>query len=235
MISRIAQGLTKSLKMNASPRMIDTPYFDTDGFISKKQILGEPYTPAFLKKFLEKSKIAYGDIHVCCYPQNTLDAQTMRAHLSQLENERGIVPDVIIVDYADIMAAGVKAEYRHQIDYIWKMLRALAQERNALVITASHSNKSTFNKDMSQEDVSEDARKLNHVSCMIGLNQRNEDKALGIMRVIALAQRHDAFNPGSEVVVLYDYNTGRPLIDSRWAKDTNYASIKNLNKAGTKK
>ena len=70
---------------------------------------------------------------------------------------------------------------------------------------------------------------------MIGLNQRNEDKALGIMRAIALAQRHDAFNPGSEVVVLYDYNTGRPLIDSRWAKDTNYASIKNLNKAGAKK
>jgi archaellum biogenesis ATPase FlaH len=234
MIGRIAQGLTRSLKMTAQPRIVEVPYFDTDGFICKKQMQAEPYTHAFLKKFLEKSKMVYGDIHVCCYPQNTLDVQTMKAHLSQLENERGIVPDVIIVDYADIMAAGVKAEHRHQIDHIWKMLRSLAQERNALVITASHSNKSTFNKDMSQEDISEDARKLNHVSCMIGLNQRNNDKTLGIMRAVTLAQRHDSFNPDNEVVVLYDYNTGRPLIDSKWAKDTNYASIKNVNKDGKK-
>jgi hypothetical protein len=231
MVGRLAQGLTRSLKKSACPRTIEVPYFDDDGFINKRQVDAEPYTTDLLKRVLEKSKIAFGDIHICCFPQNVLEVKAMKTHLAQLEREKGIVPDVIIVDYADILAPGLKAEYRHQIDHMWKMLRSLAQERNALVITASHSNKSTFNKDMSQEDISEDVRKLNHVSCMIGLNQRNEDKAQGIMRAVALAQRHDSFNPDNEVIILYNYDTGRPLIESRWESKTNYTTIKNSYKA----
>lgn len=227
MFGRIAQRITVSLKKGSQPRQVLSPYFDDDGDIKTKEVLQKEYTTNSLSRKMKQIKLlaGSGDIHICCFPAYSADVKQLKMHLSQLEKEKGIVPDVIIVDYADILAPGIKQDYRHQIDHTWKMLRALAQERNALVVTASHSSRSTFNKDMTQEDLSEDIRKVNHVSCMVGLNQKNSDKKLGVMRAVSLAQRHDSFNPDDEVVVLYDYSTGRPIIDSRWKFETNYAAL----------
>ena len=46
------------------------------------------------------------------------------------------IPDVIIVDYADILAPEDtrQSEKRHQVDETWKALRRLSQEWHALVI-----------------------------------------------------------------------------------------------------
>lgn len=227
MFSRIAQRLTVGLKRGSQQKQIAIPYFSDDGDIKSKEISFKEYTTNAISRKMKQIKLlaGSGDIHVCCFPAYSADTKQLKMHLIQLEKEKGIVPDVIIVDYADILAPGIKQDYRHQIDHTWKTLRSLAQERNALVITASHSNRGTFNKDMTQEDLSEDIRKVNHVSCMIGLNQKNADKKIGVMRAVSLAQRHDSFNPDDEVVVLYDYNTGRPIIDSRWKFDTNYTAL----------
>jgi len=227
MFSRIAQRLTVGLKRGSQQKQIVVPYFSDDGDIKNREVSFKEYTTNAISRKMKQIKIlaGSGDIHVCCFPTYSADTKQLKMHLVQLEKEKGIVPDIIIVDYADILAPGIKQDYRHQIDHTWKTLRSLAQERNALVVTASHSNRGTFNKDMTQEDLSEDIRKVNHVSCMIGLNQKNADKKIGVMRAVSLAQRHDSFNPDDEVVVLYDYNTGRPIIDSRWKFDTNYTAL----------
>ena len=128
----------------------------------------------------------------------------------------GFVPDVIIVDYADIMySIDNKNEYRHMIDSIWKGLRSIAQEKNCLVATASHSGRSTYGKDQTESDIVEDIRKLNHVAIMIALNQNKKERSEGIMRPEALVHRHKSIDAKEKVIVLQDYRIGRPYLDSR--------------------
>jgi hypothetical protein len=130
------------------------------------------------------------------------------------------VPDVIIIDYADIIAPtkGFRGEYRHQIDDIWKRLRRMAQERNALVATVSQSDRAGFFEDVTEVHVAEDIRKLAHVTCMLGLSQKKEEKDLGIMRVGQIAIR-EGKSVTDQAVVLYSYDIGRAVLDSRFKSE----------------
>ena len=57
------------------------------------------------------------------------------------EKQDGFVPDLIVVDYADLIVPESRGEFRHQQNEIWKGLRRLSQEKGEpLVITASQSD-----------------------------------------------------------------------------------------------
>jgi spore coat polysaccharide biosynthesis protein SpsF (cytidylyltransferase family) len=62
--------------------------------------------------------------------------------LLKVETIDDFVPNVIVVDYADILAPeNLKLEGREKHDETWKMLKNLASSRNCLVITATQSNR----------------------------------------------------------------------------------------------
>jgi len=142
--------------------------------------------------------------------------------LDNLEHYDDFVPDVIITDYADITRSENRGEKRHQIDEIWLGHRFISQERNCLVLTASHSNKATFDRDIRQGDLSEDYRKLNHVTWAGALNQNEEENEQGIMRLSVLADRYQRFNGMNEAKVLQCLDIGQVCLDSRVVrKDSN--------------
>jgi replicative DNA helicase len=225
-LSRIAQQLTGQPR-KYSDKGIDVkiPSFNDDNTIRVRRFNRKGLKPGIAMRAINKIKLlaGRGDIYVTCFPAYSASVKDIQNHMELLEREKNIVADIVVVDYADILSGGKVSEYRHQIDLVWKQLRALAQEKNCLVVTASHSNKSTYNNDMQQGDISEDIRKMNHVSCMIGLNQNNKDKENCVMRAVSLANRHEGFN-SDEVVMLHQFEIGKPLIDSRWKKLINYDS-----------
>ena len=100
------------------------------------------------------------------------------------------------------------------LDSIWKDIRQLARNRNGLAVTASQSNKDTLSGDVEAGDVSEDVRKLAHVTCMLGLNQRPEEYEMGIMRLNQMVIR-EGKKTYKQAVVLQGLDIGRPMIDSR--------------------
>ena len=55
----------------------------------------------------------------------------------------GIVPDVVVIDYADIMADEGKDE-RASVNKRWKYLRGLADTHKCLIVTATQANSSSF-------------------------------------------------------------------------------------------
>lgn len=124
------------------------------------------------------------------------------------------VPDVIVIDYADIMKMEVKGETRNQLDDLWKKLRGLAQELNCLVVTASQVNRSGNKGDVTLSHVAEDFRKGGHVTHMIALNKEPEEEEKGIMRWSKILDREGPFFR-DQVVVLYSYEIGRAYLDSR--------------------
>jgi len=160
-------------------------------------------------------------IRLMCYPSNQANVRTIRTMLDLWEKRDGWVADVVVIDYADILASEDlrEAETRHRINATWAALRGLSTERSIAVITATQAAKTSYqksNQDMS--DVSEDKRKLGHVTSMLALNQTIEEKRAGLMRVSQLVVREDDFDNHTNVVCLQCLPMSRPLLNSYWLK-----------------
>ena len=198
---------------------IKIPYFDRAGEIDFKTVEKEGLTTDSIRKKLKSitPMMRQGGIRVICYPSYSANVEDIELDLHNLENYEGFVPDVIVVDYADILAPERDApkDYRHRLDQTWKKLRGLAQKINGLVITATQTTRRTFKKDVGQEDIAEDMRKIAHVATMIAINQKEEDRDKSAVRVKVLAHRHEDFNLSKDIQVLQSLAIGCPLIDSR--------------------
>lgn len=140
---------------------------------------------ASLKKFKKQYK---GDLIIQAVPAYSWGTDDLKNYINQIIAENDFVPDVVIVDYADIMQSKQKTEYRHQLDYIWKTLRSIAQEFNCAVFTATQTNRKGFTK-VTDDTIAEDIRKLAHVSCMIAIEQNEEMKKNNLIAMRVLKRR----------------------------------------------
>ncbi len=96
-----------------------------------------------VKAFFERYKRRF---KLITYPAGTLTVTEIRQVLDIWERQDGFVPDVIIIDYADLMSSddAKVSEFRHRQDYIWKSLRGLSQERHVLVVTATQADSESY-------------------------------------------------------------------------------------------
>lgn len=158
-----------------------------------------------------------GRLEVKTWPTGSLSVSGLKAGLKSMEVYDHFIPDVIVLDYADIMDHGNNnKDERHRLNATWMALRGLAQERRCAIITGSQTGRQTVGgtRDAGDADVSEDIRKLAHVTKMIVLNQTDEEKSRGIFRVSCKTQRDDAAIV-EQVVCTSCLSIGRPFIDCR--------------------
>jgi len=151
------------------------------------------------------------------HANGTLSVSNMKALLSVWEKQSGFIPDVIIVDYADLLVAESRVEFRHQQNEIWKALRNLTQERHCLLITATQADANAYDREwLKMSNFSEDKRKYAHATAMFGLNQdpQGREKKLGIMRINELVIREGESNPMNAVWVLHNLRRGKPYLQS---------------------
>lgn len=166
-----------------------------------------------LQKILRK-RFRKGDVRLLSFPSKSATVEDIEAHIDNLAYYDNFVPDIIIIDYADIIRPSIHADYRHQLDDIWAGLRRMAQTRDALVITATQAEKGTFSADAKSTSVAEDIRKLAHVTLMVALNQKKEEAEKGIMRVAQIAIR-EGKQQFQQAVILSCLDIGRMVLDSR--------------------
>jgi replicative DNA helicase len=180
--------------------------------------VGEVDTKIVLKKARDFKKMFGNNLRVVAYPAFSATFDDLVADLDDLEAEEGFVPDVVCVDYFDIMAIESRdLSERGNIDRQWKRGKGLAGQRHCLVATVSQSNRESIDKiSVKQENTAEDIRKLAHVDIMLGLNQVPDEKERGIMRISLLAHRHKDFSFNKDVVVLQSLELGQPFMDSEW-------------------
>ena len=168
-----------------------------------------------------RKRFGLGDLRMVTFPAYSATVEDMVAQLDAMAWYENFVPDLVIVDYADIIkpSKGAGTEYRHQLDSIWKGLRALAQMRKIHVMTASQTNRAGLKGDIELEHIAEDMRKLTHVSILLALNQTPEEREVGIMRVKTLLNRDDDIRNDGEAVVLQQLGVGRFHLDSKFRKN----------------
>lgn len=90
-----------------------------------------------------------GNLIIKEYPTKSASTNTIRAHLEKLRRQ-SFTPDVVIVDYGDLLkplSAG-KREKRDELEAIYEELRAIAQEYDAALWTASQTNRTGLNAEV---------------------------------------------------------------------------------------
>jgi hypothetical protein len=123
-------------------------------------------------------------LRLSVHPNSSLSIGMMESQLQQWARE-GYVPDVIAVDYMDILLdSGTDKDPRHRINQTWKDFRGLLQRWHALGLTATQANAASYEEEIiTKKNFSESKTKLGHVTGMVGLNQTDPEKDKGMMRL----------------------------------------------------
>lgn len=213
------------------PMDVEIPYFEVaqeakDGTplykVSSRVVHKEGFDKNVVSEKQRKLRrlLRTGDVRIVQLAGSKATVSEIEMHLDNMAHYDNFVADVVVIDYADLLVASRTAgkEYRHKLDDIWKGLRAIAQSRNLLMVTASHTNKETFGRDVQQADSSEDGRKMNHITSGIGLNQRKDEAEKGVLRINQLAVR-EGKQCFEQAVVLQCLDIGKPCLDSKLQKE----------------
>lgn len=123
-----------------------------------------------------------GSLTIKYYPTKGAGINTLAAHLERCRvNDKK--PDLIIVDYADLLRGVGGLEKRHEIGNIYEDLRGMAGEYQIPVWTASQANRSALQEDVIQADkIAEDYSKIMTADFVASLSRKIEDKVAGTGR-----------------------------------------------------
>lgn len=148
---------------------------------------------------------------VFSWPQYAKTMKDINNTLDILKYRDNFIPDVVITDLADRIIG--KNNDRHGINEVWALHRRLAQERRCLVVTASHTNKKTNERDIRQGDSSEESRKEGHITHGVTLNQTEEEKRKGIMRIGVINKRNSGYSVKNFLYLTYNFSIGKIYLD----------------------
>jgi len=212
-------GKPKETKTVSIPRFVKDEDSEEEKYsiqTRQKEITGvDPSKIEMQQKQLHR-RFRKGAIRIIQIPKSST-VETLKATLDNLNYYENFVPDMLVLDYADLLSPSAKLksnEYRHVLNDIWSSLRDMAIEKNIAMISASQTEKSTFIKDIGAENAAEDIRKIAHVTCALALNQTKDEAKQGIMRIAQVVAREDA-QCFEQAVVLQNLDCGKAYLDSR--------------------
>jgi replicative DNA helicase len=214
----VRKPITDREELQGTETIVKLPYFSEQNDILYENLKTHYGDVADYKKWQKKANMAYRPMHRIIGQPDKMTIEDIENELLTAEYYDEFVPDVIVVDYANLLHAK-GTDNRDKVNTIWTGLKRLAKNMHCPVITATHMNSDALKKDGENYNVGEDRRILHHVSGLYILNQTEEEKKNGIMRIKATATRFSKYTELDQVLCLYDFNTGRTLIDSRWLKD----------------
>jgi len=125
------------------------------------------------------------------YPTKTATTNSIRLHIEKLKM-RGIDPDMIIVDYGDLLRPiSNQKEKRTELETIYEELRGIAAETNCPVWTASQTNRSGLNAEViTMESISEAFNKCFVADLIFSVSRTVEDKTINGGRIFIAKNRN---------------------------------------------
>jgi hypothetical protein len=129
-----------------------------------------------------------------------------------MESREGFIPDVLLVDYADLMKVD-SVNYRQDLGRVYKELRGIAVERNIGVVTASQANRSGIRaKTVRDYHIGEDISKIATCDAHITYSQTGQERGLGLARLFVANGRND--EDQFTVLISQAYTLGQFCLDS---------------------
>jgi len=142
-------------------------------------------------QIFEMIKDMPGRLIVKEYPTKTATTNSIRLHIEKLKM-RGIDPDMIIVDYGDLLRPiSSQKEKRNELETIYEELRGIAAETNCPVWTASQTNRSGLNAEViTMESISEAFNKCFVADLIFSVSRTVEDKTINGGRIFIAKNRN---------------------------------------------
>ena len=170
----------------------------------------------YKEEVLKKINQLKGNLIIKYYPTRSASVATITAHLQQCELQ-GIKPDMVLVDYADIMRSTVNfKEKRHSIGHVYEELRGMAGEFDIPIWTASQANRSSLEEDViDASKVSEDYSKVMTADFIMSMSRKVEDKIANTGRFHVIKNRFGpdgltfpaTINTNTGYIQIYEANT----------------------------
>ena len=217
----ITQRLLMSLfSFTKTPRHVDTTRLVTKkgqlrGF-RQQTLEGLPAlfannSDAKLRRVLERNQYR-GRLIVRSF--SSLSVQQLIAHLDLLEYREHFVPDMVLIDYPDLMQwkGNYREPYQGSME-VYRELRALAVERNFALPVVTQSNRAGVGKALLDEsNMGGDIGKYQLSDVCVTYNQTDAERALGLARLYWAKGRDDADK--FTILVTQKYDMGQFVLDS---------------------
>ena len=118
-----------------------------DAYFSGVQINDIPDEMERVK--LEVGQSVKGRLFIKEFPTNGASVQTLRSYLRRLKAMKNFTPDMLVVDYADLLRPSRNFEnIRHELEATYKDLRGLAQELDLVLVTADQTNRGGLDQEV---------------------------------------------------------------------------------------
>lgn len=162
-----------------------------------------------LQNFVDehKSKNPDGNLFIKEYAPKSITVSHIRAYVEKLIQKKGIKPDVLIIDYVNLLLPSIVTGNSYtDIKSVTEQLRALSYLFNCPVVTATQLNRAAFDKvDPGMEHTSESMGLAMTADAQFAIWSDDDDKELGL---IHMGCQKNRFGPnfGTEAFRI-DYDT----------------------------
>jgi replicative DNA helicase len=223
-----------SLTKRAVPDISTTRFqFDAQGRLSGF-VEDKVQRPALGPDLFDKCNNLFSryKLYVKEFPTRSIDAKDLRAYLDSLEQIEGIVPDVLVIDYVDLMKVDA-ANLRVDTGVIYQEVRGIGMERGIAVVTASQGNRASANARWVRDDmVAEDWSKIMTADMVLTYSQTPEERTLNLARLFVSNGRDEGDKWA--MAISQAYPMGQFALDAvRLPEDTYFRMIEEAN--GTNK
>jgi replicative DNA helicase len=130
----------------------------------------------------EKMKSLRGDLIVKYFPTKSVGVMGLKAHLEKTMM-LGKRPDLVIVDYGDLLKINAKKDKHEALEELYEELRGMAGEYDIPVWTASQAGRSALEEDVIEADkIASSYGKVMVADFLMSLSRKVEDKMSGTGR-----------------------------------------------------
>lgn len=174
-----------------------------------------------LDKFKNRLKI-----YIKRFPTNSLTILGLENYLDNMERQYNFVPDLLLVDYADLMKLD-NLNVRIDTGILYKELRRIAIERNIAVVTASQSNRlGEDSKVITLKHMAEDYSKAATADNIIAYCQTQAEARLGLARLFVAKARDEERE--LSILISQCYRMGQFHVQDIMMQDNYWNSLDSL-------
>lgn len=169
---------------------------------------GDRVINKFLRKFKGRLPLKIKE-----FPSGQLSVMALRKWLRALESVHNYVPDLLLVDYPDLMKEDQSSnrDYRIQLDKILVGLRGIASEMACAVVVASQTNRDgAHKKNVRAHDVAESFGKVMTFDKGIFYSQTDDEKKANLARLFVLGRN---VKSSFEFLISQCYDTNTFAVD----------------------
>lgn len=202
--------------------------FDELGRLSGFQIskvqprlnLRDPKIRSYLMERLDQWGMRLDRIRIKQFATKSLTIAQLESYLDMLEITQKFIPDVLVVDYPDLMYFDPKNP-RQALGRLYEELRGLAVRRNLALAAATQANRAGDDaKLVTDTNVSEDISKIATADIVITYSQTIDERRLGLARLFVSNARND--EDKFTVLITQSYRTGQFVLESAFMSGASY-------------